>query len=376
MNKEDIKSIFLIFLILLIIAAISVLGIKMYKNIIDLNLNENETMYQGNTIMVPKDEKNVLIVQTTQGSSNLNQIQSSNSENNTPITTSKEPYYYSQLDSHSKTIYNKLKSNKENLKSGTYKIDFGKQFNDLLAIENGGQLLEKYYQSAVETFLYDNPDVFYLDPTKMYINIQTTKKIFYTTYEVFIDAGNNSNYLANGYNSKQQILECENQINQEVQKILDKTNGKNEYEKIKVIHDYLIDTVVYDQSISKANIYNIYGALVNKESVCEGYAKAFKYLMDKIGVECVIVIGNATDSNSNTQSHAWNHIKFNGIWYAIDVTWDDPILIGGGTLSKKNRYKYFLKGSTTMNKDHQEIYSFIDNGKVYKHPILSANDYE
>ena len=120
----------------------------------------------------------------------------------------------------------------------------------------------------------------------------------------------------------------------------------------------------------------MYGALVNKEAVCEGYAKAFKYLMDQIGVESIVVIGVAQDSNGDTQNHAWNYINFNNVWYAIDVTWDDPVIIGGGILGKRHKYKYFLKGSTTMNKDHTEQYTFVENGKVYTHPTLSTTDYE
>ena len=47
-----------------------------------------------------------------------------------------------------------------------------RQHHDLLDKENGAELLQDYYQSAVETYLNDNPDVFYIDPTKMYINIK------------------------------------------------------------------------------------------------------------------------------------------------------------------------------------------------------------
>ena len=120
----------------------------------------------------------------------------------------------------------------------------------------------------------------------------------------------------------------------------------------------------------------MYGAIVNKESVCEGYAKAFKYLMDQVGIESIVIIGDAKDSNGNTQNHAWNYVNLNNTWYAVDSTWDDPVLIGGGTLTKKYKYKYFLKGSTTMSKDHTESYTFVDNGKVYIHPTLSEKDYK
>ena len=372
MRKDDVKAIILIFFILLLISAIAIFGIDMYRQIIEEQTkNETKELYTSNVTILPEEDKknNTLVVE--HNDSVLNQISSSSSSD----IKNKEGYYYKQLDKYSKIIYDKLKSNKENMKSGTYKIDFGKAFNELLATANGGELLQQYYQSAIESYLYDNPDVFYLAPTKMYLNIQTTKKLFSTTYEVFIDSGDNSNYLAEGYNSKQQILDVEKQIEQVAQQIISKATGKIAYKKILTVHDYLVDNLAYERTISKPNIYNIYGALVNKEAVCEGYAKAFKYLMDQLGVETVIIIGAATDSEGNTQNHAWNYVKLDNTWYAVDVTWDDPIILGGW-LIKEYKYQYFLKGSDTMNEDHTERFSFIENGKVYTHPTLSKKDYK
>ena len=369
-----------------------------YNNIECLELINDAMYFDGNTVFTPTDEnentnntsvdnKNNILNQiapstnpnthtnTTISNQNTNSNASINNQNQGGIVDEGE-YYYKQLNQNAKVIYNKLKENKENMKSGKHKIEFGDTFNELLLQEGGADLLQEYYQSAIETYLYDNPDIFYIDPTKMYLNIQTTKKLFTTTYDVYLDWGENSNYFAQGYFSKEQILNYEEKINQEIQTILSEVQGKNKYEKLVKIHDYLVDNVKYEETISKSNIYNIYGTLVKKESVCEGYAKAFKYLMDQIGIETIVVIGTATDSNGKSQNHAWNYVYFNNKWYAVDVTWDDPIIIGGGWLTKKSRYKYFLKGSTTMAKDHKEAYTFIDNGTVYELPALSVNDYK
>ena len=137
-----------------------------------------------------------------------------------------------------------------------------------------------------------------------------------------------------------------------------------------------MNNVSYDSSISKPNIYNIYGALVNKESVCEGYARSMKYLLDSINVPCVLVIGKGTNSDGRTENHAWNYVKLNNNWYAVDVTWDDPILVGNGVLPEKTKYQYFLKGSRTMNQNHVTSGKFTDAGQVFTYPILSEDDYE
>ena len=86
-----------------------------------------------------------------------------------------------------KIIYEKLYENKEKLKIGTYKIEFGNTFYNILSQENGSDKLQEEYQTAIEAFTYDNPDVFYIDVTKMYINIETIQKVFSTKYNVYIN---------------------------------------------------------------------------------------------------------------------------------------------------------------------------------------------
>ena len=93
------------------------------------------------------------------------------------------------------------------------------------------------------------------------------------------------------------------------------------------IHDYLINNIDYDSSYQAVGTYSIYGALIEKKCVCEGYAKAFKYLLNSVGYECELLQGTATNSSGQTENHAWNAVKLNGIWYEIDTTWDDPIII-------------------------------------------------
>ena len=38
--------------------------------------------------------------------------------------------------------------------------------------DNGEELLGYYYQSAIEAYIYDNPDVFYIEFSKLYLNIR------------------------------------------------------------------------------------------------------------------------------------------------------------------------------------------------------------
>jgi len=67
------------------------------------------------------------------------------------------------------------------------------------------------------------------------------------------------------------------------------------------------------------DLRSIYGVFVNEKAVCAGYAVAFQYLMNRLGIECTYVIG---PTNSGGW-HAWNLIKLEGDYYYVDVTFDD-----------------------------------------------------
>lgn len=284
-------------------------------------------------------------------------------------------YLYSQLGENGKIIYEKLYENKENLKTGTYTIQFGNAFYDILSQENGSDKLQEEYQTAIEAFTYDNPDVFYIDVTKMYINIETIQKIFSTKYNVYINSAKDPTYLLDGFTSKEQIDQCESQVIAVKNQILNQIAGKNDIEKMRYIHDYLVDTIEYDQKFVEKNIYNIYGALVSKTCVCEGYAKASQYLLNEAGLENIIITGTATNSDGKKENHAWNYVNIDEKWYAIDTTWDDPIIVGGGKLTNTIRYRYFLKGSSTMNKNHFISTKFTSGGQDFEFPKLSITDY-
>lgn len=368
--KEIIGTIILVIIIIILIVVLSVLGLVVYAEINEEDVVAQQFLSDGYNFIneaLKANKKEQEIEQSKE-----NELDNVETLENLMTSNVKEikNYYYEQLNHYSKIIYKKIDDNKENMKTGTYRINFGEAFSELLRQENGSKLLENYYQSAIETYLYDNPDVFYLSPKKMYINIQTTKGRFTTKYEVYLDCGQEDNYLADGYESKEQIEQIENQIKNIKDNILASIENKNEFEKIKTIHDYLVDNISYEETLSKTNIYNIYGALIQKECVCEGYAKAFKYLLDEAQIESIIVIGVATNSQNETENHAWNYVKFEEEWYAVDVTWDDPIVIGGGDVNNGSRYKYFLVKSDEINKDHKESSQFTEGGQEYQYPKL------
>lgn len=121
--------------------------------------------------------------------------------------------------------------------------------------------------------------------------------------------------------------------------------GKNEYEREKLLHDSLAQNITY---VSSAHAHDAYGALVEGKAVCEGYARAFQYLLYRAGIQSLIAEGSGINpSTGKSEAHAWNVVKIDGEYYHTDLTWDD-------TDSKKVPvvYAYFNVTTRDITQDH------------------------
>lgn len=127
--------------------------------------------------------------------------------------------------------------------------------------------------------------------------------------------------------------EQEAAVDRAVEQLLQRLNvfGAGDYEKIKAIYDYICENVTYDYFESmlgvSTNIYTAYGALVQGYAVCQGYASLFYRLALELGVDTRVIAGT-----SRGQSHGWNIVKLNGVYYNLDSTWD----------AGRQTYQYFL----------------------------------
>lgn len=123
----------------------------------------------------------------------------------------------------------------------------------------------------------------------------------------------------------------------------------SDYEKVLAAHDYIVKCCTYNKSAIDNNTlsdddFHPYGVFVKEKAVCEGYARAFKLLMDIAGIECIMVTGTVGEENT---SHAWNMVKLDDRWYHIDVTFDDPY-----PETKEVVYLYFNVTDEILRKDH------------------------
>lgn len=126
--------------------------------------------------------------------------------------------------------------------------------------------------------------------------------------------------------------------------ILQAAEQPTDYDKLLYIHDRIVDNTVYTSS-GELYEYEADGPLVYGKAVCEGYSKAFMYLAQSLGFECVCVIGTA-----NGEDHMWNLVKLYDEWYNVDVTWDDPVRSDGENVLRHN---YFLISDDEIGETHE-----------------------
>lgn len=377
-----------IIIILIIIVATIALGAIVFEIfLLKSNQATNTNTENGNidgqnsqNMQVPTNQENIQnnivppIIDNNIPNEITNEIPNQTTDDQPTTKMISRSYYYNQLNSNAKIIYDKLKENKDKLMTGNYVLDFDTQFNILLHAEKGEQQLNEAFQSAWNAFYYDEPDLFYIDSSKLVLLKKYTDLGGIVTHYISIGPSENGNYLKEEFQTKEKIEEAKEYIKYFVDQIVEQTKNDTDLQKTKRIHDWIVSFFEYDTNKESKNAYHIY-ALSDRKAVCEGYARIFKYLMEEVGVPCILVSGNATNEQGQTQSHAWNYVQLNYVWYAVDVTWDDPVIVGGGTLNESAKYKYFLKGSDTFFKDHKEESAISENSMKFQFPTLTKVDY-
>ena len=193
-------------------------------------------------------------------------------------------------------------------------------------------------KSAFEAVIGDHPELFWLE------------------------TGYSGKYMGNGqcveidlkYNSTINDLEgAKQKFDAAAQNLLSGAeNLGSDYEKEKYVHDALAAAVIYDLTADRNQ--SAYSALVDGKSVCAGYARAYQYLLQQLGIPCYYCTGY---SGGN---HAWNIVKLDDGYYNVDVTWDDANNI---------RYDYFNKTDADFASTHvrQDLSVYLPacNGTAY-----------
>jgi transglutaminase/protease-like cytokinesis protein 3 len=235
---------------------------------------------------------------------------SSSSENLSILDDYESKYAYSTLTSAQKKCYARI------FKAATNHTDA-----DVADLGLNETDIEKAYWA----FDYDNPQFFWLANGYGYTYSSTKSSTKMLTVKMMYSR------------TKDEAEKLQSKFDAAAQKLIDNAmKYDNDFDRIKSLHDDLVNMTQYTTTgpsyISEAD-----GPLLNGKALCEGYSKAFMYLCQSIGIQCVCVSGG---------SHMWNMVKVNGDWYHVDVTWDDPVNI------EMLRHDYFCVSTKTILTDH------------------------
>ena len=225
--------------------------------------------------------------------------------------------------------------------------------------------------AAIVALRYDRPDILWISTMRYGYRVTSSGSEAAKVTDVMFDF-----HLAYGgleRNMREDMMARAEAIAAEA------ATAPDTYSKVRAVHDALAAGNVYGDTNEDLS-HTAYSALISGdqyEPVCDGYAKAFKIVCGLINIPC------ATPSSAD---HMWNNVKMeNGIWYNLDLTWDD----GGETV----KYDYFLIGSQTevngeifsKQKDHIEENPYdaylADSGSLLnpvtlRFPAKSAAAYE
>ncbi len=315
-------------------------------------------------------------------------------------------WHYEKLTERAKKIYNAIYTmySKEMLKSGTQDYDLVSNncitSNEVEEYVKGNTALMSDFYAARYAFYADYPEIFYVDISKV---VMRTTKSNDGTYHAYIGSGNNVDYFIKGFsteNVEKAIKDFDSRVNQIVDGAnkLEIAEGMNlQAEKVKYVHNELINSVSYRllYECTEGNeefLSTPYGALVKRESVCEGYSRAFKTILDKLGIECILVQGLHRSTSSRLVEHMWNYVKITDgdteKWYAVDATMDDPYDSENlKTDNGKDGYEhaeYLLAGQTKMygisEDSGKESYYVVKNvgnagGYYFDYPDLEEDGF-
>lgn len=256
-------------------------------------------------------------------------------------------YYFSRLTDGEKNLYNRI-------------CEALLRFEPALSVHAGmGKEFTVDAQKIVTAVLFDNPVFFYLNrhqiitkQTPMYIQL-----IFQYDY------------------TKEEAEKLWAEVEKRIELFI-KNSIKPEMSllaKQLKVHNFLYSIHTAEEPYDK-DCFSVVGALLRDRCVCEGFAKTYKLLCDRLGIASIVVVGEALRPNGQKEPHSWNITRIKGVTAHTDAAWDSRF--GGAA------YDYFNLSDADIAADHSfdaEFYPKCEPNKInyfYKNGLIARDEGE
>ena len=203
---------------------------------------------------------------------------------------------------------------------------------------------EDDFKVAVNAFIADHPEVFWID-----------LDAGYTFYEYEDKLNVSLKFNATGDELTAQRVALEEVVEKAVKNAPD---NATDYEVELYLNDFIAQNCKYN--VDAGSKHTAYGALVNGEAVCDGYSHAFQLLCMRLGIECTVIEGMSDFNNDAEDGHMWNCIELGGDWYHIDVTWNDS----AKATCEAEHYFYFNLTEEQISRDHSISGGYADRASA------------
>lgn len=215
-------------------------------------------------------------------------------------------------------------------------------FDALSSMKSGAPLstVDKSVLDVVfASVMNDHPELFYVEGyqfTEYTLGNVTTGITFSGTYSMTSAEAEQAGLMI-----EQKLAACFGQV----------PLNEDEYSTVKYLYEWLINNTEYDKTVE--NNQNICSVFLQGRSVCQGYAKAMQYMLQKANIQCLLVTGF-----TNGERHGWNLVRVNGAYYYLDPTWGDASYASGGTGDSAENYvpainyDYFLVTTDEITRTH------------------------